>query len=443
MGSERKGQRIVGGASKGRAVTVPPPAPLAVNAEQIAVLLGLSLFFGLAFEEFYANTLPNRPGGVRTFPLLALTGAGLFAVEPHTALPFVAGLLVLGMWLYGYVRANLQVTERGVEGHFVVPTSNVLAYTLGAITITQPLWLSVGLTVAAVLLLASRRPLHDLAERIAREEILTAGRFLIVVGVILPILVNQPPLPFTSITPFQVWLAVVAVSTLSYVSYLAQRYLFPQRGVLLTAVLGGLYSSTATTVVLAQRAREQRMTPLIVAGMVAATGMMYARILIVTALFNTSLARALLVPFATLAVVAIAVAVVVGRTATSGDGDRIEPSNPLQLQTAFIFAGLLIVISVLTRVVEQHVGARGVLALGAIVGVTDIDPFVLSIAQGGAAATGITIAAAAIAIASSSNNVLKAIYAVAFSRQRASLLPAFVLLATAALGLVAAWMLLR
>ena len=250
-------------------------------AERFALLLGLSLFFGFAFEEFYSGELPRRPGGVRTFPLLALAGGGLYLVEPKYGAAFVAGLVVVGSWIYAYVRRESKNAASAVEGAFVVPACNLLAFTLGAIALTQPLWLAVGVAVAAVLLLGGRRTLHDWAARVSTQEVVTAAQFLILVGVVLPVLAGRPPIPYTTITPFGVWLAVVAVSSISYASYLLQRYVFPNGGTLLTSVLGGLYSSTAATAVLARRMRDEGPSPELEAGIVAATAMMYARILVV------------------------------------------------------------------------------------------------------------------------------------------------------------------
>lgn len=410
----------------------------AVTAEQLGVLLGLSLFFGFAFEGFYATDVPDRPGGVRTFPLLSFAGALLYVIEPHFALAFVAGLGVLGSWLFGYVRANLKIKEGHVESHFVIPTAIILAYLLGPIVLTQPLWLAVGVTVIAVILIGSRNALHTLVQRVPREEVLTAGTFLLLVGVVLPLLYGAPAIPATTITPFKVWLAVVAVSTLSYATYLVQRYLFPERGLLLTALLGGLYSSTATTVVLARKAFDQGMSADVAAGIVAATGMMYARIVIVCAIFNLELARRLAIPLLALAVVTMLAAVLLDRTGPHTTEKTIEARNPLQLTTAFVFALLLIAISVLSTWVEQHLGGNGVIALAAVVGFTDIDPFVLSLAQGGVATIGMASAAAAIVIATSSNNLLKALYALLFSRRREAWVPALILVGASALGVVVA-----
>jgi uncharacterized membrane protein (DUF4010 family) len=415
---------------------------LQVGVERLALLLGLSLFFGFAFEEFYADDLPRRPGGVRTFPLLALAGGGLYVIEPQYGAAFIAGLLVLGSWIYAYVQHQFKSDEELVEGSFIVPAGNVLAYLLGPIALRQPLWLAVAIAVAAVLLLWGRRTLHAWTQRVPAQEVVTAGQFLILVGVVLPLLAGRPPIPDTTIVPFGVWLAVVAVSSISYASYLLQRYVFPSGGTLLTSILGGLYSSTATTVVLARRAREEGMTPELQAGIVAATAMMYVRILIICTLFDPVLGRTLAIPLLALAAVSALVAWERARCMRPSTHPT-ELRNPLQLSTAFVFALLFVGISMLTTLAQQHFGRTGILALAGIVGVTDIDPFVLSLAQGGASEVGLTTAASAIVIATSSNNVLKAVYTMAFAGRRIGAVPAALLGGLAVLGIAIGLFLIR
>jgi uncharacterized membrane protein (DUF4010 family) len=133
----------------------------------------------------------------------------------------------------------------------------------------------------------------------------------------------------------------------------------------------------------------------------------------------------------------------VGPSAKPTTTTAILPSNPLQLGTALIFAALLIVISLVSNWVQAHAGAHGVLALAAVVGFTDIDPFVVSLAQGGAANIGIAFSAVAIVVASSSNNLLKAVYTLVFSRRREALIPASALSALSVLGLIAARIMAR
>jgi len=407
------------------------------------VLLGLALFFGFAFEEFFGEESPPVPGGIRTFPLVSLAGAALYLIEPHYALAFIAGLFVLGAWIGLYIRAVLAGDRKPADGPLIVPMCVLIAFVLGPIALTQPLWISFALVVGAVLLVGSRAWLHAVVARVPKEEAVTLGQFLLLVGVVLPLLYDAPRIPYTEITPLHVWLAVVAVSTLSYASYLLQRYVLPDSGVIVAAALGGLYSSTATTVVLARTAHDDGVTPEITAGIVAATAMMYLRMVVIVAIFNLELARAIVIPALALAAISIAIAAVFARRGNGVKATNVVPNNPLQLGTAMVFAALLIAISLLSNWVQAHAGAQGVLALAAVVGVTDIDPFVLSLAQGGVASIGIATAAVAIVIASSSNDLLKAVYAIAFTRRPQSIIPAGALGALCVLGLIAAWIMAR
>jgi uncharacterized membrane protein (DUF4010 family) len=408
-----------------------------------AVLLGLSLFFGFAFEEFFGDENPPVPGGIRTFPLVSFAGAALYLVEPHFALAFIAGLFVLGAWIALYIRSVLDGARKPADGPLIVPTCVLIAYVLGPIALTQPLWVSFALVVGAVLLVGSRAWLHALVARIPKEEAVTLGQFLLLVGVVLPLLYGAPRIPYTQITPFSVWLAVVAVSTLSYASYLLQRYVLPGSGIIVAAALGGMYSSTATTVVLARTAHDEGVTPEITAGIVAATAMMFLRMVVIVAIFNIALARSIVIPMLVLAVISITIAFIFARRGAGVKAPKVAPKNPLRLGTAAIFAALLITVSVVSKWVQANAGAHGVLALAAVVGFTDIDPFVLSLAQGGVATIGVATAAVAIVIAASSNNLLKAAYTLAFTRRPQSIVPAGALTALCALGLIAAWIMAR
>jgi uncharacterized membrane protein (DUF4010 family) len=148
---------------------------------------------------------------------------------------------------------------------------NVHSYLLGAVALALPHWIAVATTVSSVLLLTGREPLHNLARRVDVKEIITAGQFLI-----LPLLPSEPVTTLTSITPRQAWLALVVVCALSYASYLGQRFWAPAASGLWMAALGGLYSSTATTVVLARQARgELAFRRFAQAGITLATGIMY------------------------------------------------------------------------------------------------------------------------------------------------------------------------
>jgi uncharacterized membrane protein (DUF4010 family) len=394
------------------------------SLDSFALLLGLSFFLGLAFEDFFNRGSIKCPGGIRTFPMLALGGGILYLFDPAHFIPFTGGLLVLGSWLFVYYQRHVGEPDEEGESNvgLVVPVLNVHAYVLGAITLALPHWIAVATTVVAVLLLTGRAQLHDLARRIEIGEIITAGEFLILTGIILPLLPNEPVTTLTKITPRQVWLALVVVCTFSYVSYLAQRYWAAAARGLWMAALGGLYSSTTATVVLARQAKaEPTLQRQARAGITLATGIMYLRIVAIVAIFNLALARILAAPLVGLALAALVICGLQYWWRKSPEEAKTQaamlPSsskNPLEIIPAAVFAALFIATSLASSFATSQFGTSGIYALAAIIGVSDIDPFVLNLVQGGTTGITNTAAAAAILIASSSNNMLKAFYAVSF-----------------------------
>ncbi|HQT26075.1 MAG TPA: DUF4010 domain-containing protein [Burkholderiales bacterium] len=412
--------------------------------ENLALALGLSFFFGLAFEEFYVRSSRKRPGGVRTFPLLALSGAGLYLLEPVHAAAFCTGLVVLGIWLYAYYHARWSEGAPSAEpgGGLIIPVCNLIAYLLGPISLTQPHWVAVSFSVAAVLLLGARQSLHQLAQKLPAEEIMTGGKFLVLTGIVLPLLPDHPVTKLSAITPHQVWLAVVVVSTLSYASYMIRRYVSPEKGLLAASVLGGLYSSTATTVVLAKQGKEGAFARAeILSGIVLATSLMYLRLCVVVAIFNPPLAASLLPDLVGLFLTVLLLSWFCGKNGTSGGAGEIAmQSNPLELSAALLFAFLFVAISLASTWVRMRFGESGIYWLASIVGVTDIDPFVLSLAQGGAGGASQHALDAAILIAASSNNILKSIYAATFLGFRASLPAMACLIALSISGLMLAFL---
>lgn len=417
---------------------IPGLTPLGVAAH-LGLALAMAVFVGLAFEGVYKREPSAPPGGIRTFPLLTLLGGLLYLVDaPHLG-PFLVGLAAVAVWLYAHLRSVY--SRDGARPTLVVPVVNLLAYSLAPAALTQPPWVVVAAAVGTVLLVESRSVLHRLAQRVSSNELYTLGKFLILVGVVLPLVPNRPVVSWTPITPLQVWLALVAVSTLSYLSYLLERYL-PSSGALTPSILGGAYSSTATTVVLAraQRAAETE-RPELTVGMVVATAVMYLRIELVVALFNRALALELLVPSLALSALTGAIAAVLWwrrRVLAPGSTGRLPVANPLQLLAAVTFAALFVAVALASSWVRTTFGRPGVFALATISGVTDIDPFVLNLAQGSVAGMSVGSVAAAILIAASSNNVLKAVYALTFGRVRTCLKPALALLGVAVAGVALA-----
>lgn len=235
---------------------------------------------------------------------------------------------------------------------------------------------------------------------------------------------------------------MVAVCTLSYLSYLFQKYAPARNTTLLPAVLGGIYSSTATTVVLAKRQREAGTARSdLTAGIVAATAVMYLRLGVIIALFDANLAWGLAPALGALFALGAALAAYEWRRTAERPSDtnlQVPAINPLQIPAAITFAAIFVVISVITAWIRTTFGQVGVLVLAALVGATDIDPFVINIAQGGLSGLSVGALSAAILIAASSNNIAKAAYALGFGGVESSRRSALMLFVLTMLGFAVA-----
>lgn len=392
-----------------------------VDLVHFILLLGLSFFLGLAVEEVATEEKFRGPGGVRTFPVLSLAGLGLYLLDPVYMSVFSVGLLVLGLWLYAYFRSAMDQPVNRDPPTMVGSVSSLIAYMLGPMVIREPFWMSIALVVAAVFFLGTRARLHHLAETVPINELLTAGKFLILTGIILPLLPKEAMIPYIPVTPYQVWKAVVVVSSLSYGSYLAQRFLSPRGSFFLEAVLGGFYSSTVATILLSKKGRLQTGDEKeINSAIILTNSLMYLRMILVLFLLTPSIADKMFWPLLILFLAGLAAAAMVYPKTSPGKGidvpaEKIRTStgNPLELNSAFLFAFSYVVISFLTHWVHGSFGHSGVYVLAGLVGVTDIIPFILSVAHQGSTLP-VHVILVSTMLAASSNNIVKGIYLLIF-----------------------------
>jgi uncharacterized membrane protein (DUF4010 family) len=232
---------------------------------------------------------------------------------------------------------------------------------------------------------------------------------------------------------------VVAVSAVSYGSYVIQRLTKGQGGLVLAAILGGAYSSTVTTLVLGRRSAQAERPHLISGCTLIASGMMYLRLAALVGLFSPPLLVILGVPFALLAALALAAGWLWSRVPDGLDGNdagSLEARNPLELKAALMFGVLFVAMLAITHLVVTRLGSAGLYTLATIMGVTDVDPFIMGMTQAGGTATPLASAAAAIVVAASSNNMVKGIYAFAVSDRKTGTWSLILLLALAAAGLL-------
>lgn len=384
---------------------------------KIVLTLFLSFLLGLEHEEHRSAAGFSFFGGVRTFPLIGLLGYSIALLSGAQLVPVVLGFLVVGGFL---MLSYWHKLSRAETAGLTSEMSGLATYLVGALVFYDHFWIATALSVVSLLLLELKAALETLAARAAPQEILTFAKFLLLSAVILPILPNQQFGRF-HINPFKTWVVVVAVSTVSYGSYVLQKVTKNRGGVILAAFLGGAYSSTVATVAMSRRAAREQRPHLFAGGILIASGMMYLRLVALVLIFNRQLG-AILAP----AFLALATAAIVGGWLWSRRPDLVqseikrefEPGNPLDLGAAFLFALLFLLMLVATQLAVTYLGHAGINILAAIMGVTDVDPFIMGMTQSGGSLTPLKVAATAVLIAAASNNVVKGIYSFSLADRR-------------------------
>jgi uncharacterized membrane protein (DUF4010 family) len=410
---------------------------VSLDAIKVALVLALSFLVGLEREEYKTRDPQHAFGGVRAFPLIGLIGYATALLSGPQLIPVGIGLAVVGGFMMLSYRRKLSAGN-GQGASITGEMSGLITYLVGALISYGHLWIATTLTVASVLLLELKSALERLTHRLAADEIASLAKFLLLSAVILPVVPDES---FTRyhLNPFKTWLIVVGVSGVSYGSYLLQKLLRGHGGVFVSGVIGGAYSSTVTTVVLARQARSAPHPHLYAGSILAASGMMYLRLLLLVALFGRPLLTTLAPPFVVLAVAAVLAGWLWSRR--RDDNSDVPEAlrarrNPLELGAALLFALIFVIMMVLTQLVRAHVGSGGLYTLAAVMGVADVDPFILGLTQTAAKDTPEHVAAVAILIAAASNNAAKGAYALAFADRRTGVTSLILLAALALVGLV-------
>src|SRR6266404_4881582 len=404
------------------------------DAVNILLVLLLSFLIGLEREERKAAAERYAFGGVRTFPLIGLMAYAIAFLSGGTALAELVGFAVVAAFLL-LSYAN-KVSGGGLAG-ITSEMAGLITYVVGALVFHRYLWIATT-SVATMLLLQMKDALEGLTRRIAPDDIFTFTKFLLLSAVVLPVLPNEQFTPF-HINPFKTWLVVVAVSSVSYASYVLQRWTQGEGGIILASLLGGAYSSTVTTVVLAKKASTEQQPPLYAGAILMASGMMYLRLAALLAIFSRDLMLRLAPAFIALAAVAIGAGWFWLRRSGPLSATAVKepaPANPLELGAALLFALLFLAMLVATQLAILYLGDAGVYSLAAIMGLADVDPFIMGMTQAAGISAPINLAASAILIAAASNNAVKGAYAWYFAGGQTGRQSMVLLAALAALGLL-------
>ena len=385
-----------------------------IPKEVIDFLLVVLFSLSIGMEQHKMNPHDSEKktfGTSRTFTFIGVFGYIMLLASPQTLIPFLVGLVILGCFLMIYY--FVKITKDGKYG-MTTPILALIVFCFPLLIANSPLWISLLFFVVVLILANTKKSLNRISSNLAQDEFMTLAKFIIIAGIILPLLPRENISEYLTVSPYKIWLAVVVVSAISYLSYLLRRYVFPNAGLLLTGILGGLYSSTASTIILSRKSKEDISNPQMYAGAILmATAMMYFRIFILLFIFNKSIASVALPYFLILFLISAAIGYFIYKKGEKSEVPsttiNLDDKNPLEFKIALIFAVLYIVFSALTQYVITNFGTAGLTSLASIVGFTDIDPFLLNLFQ-----WKYNVAVIAVLIATMqailSNNFLKAGY---------------------------------
>ncbi|BDS08743.1 hypothetical protein NT6N_37830 [Oceaniferula spumae] len=333
--------------------------------------LGLGLLLGLQREA-----IKGHRAGIRTFPLITLLGAASAALggwQMAAALLATAGMLI----------TSAMHPDRKDGAGFTTEIACLLAFVIGAMLNAGHDGVAILLTGCCMLLLQAKKPLHNFSERLSAEDLKAIAKLTLLALVILPLLPNESYGPYSAINPFKIWMMVVLIVGLSLMAYFVSKFIGAEKGTIAAGVLGGLISSTATTVSFSRRAKSEKNMP---AGLVAtvlmiASTIVFARVLFEIAVVSLDqwfeLAYPLLAMMGWMAVISVILFI---RTRNE-KRTKSEHKPPSDLPAAVIFGLLYAVVLLGVAAANDHLGLQGVYMVAAVSGLTDMDAITLSSAQ--------------------------------------------------------------
>jgi uncharacterized membrane protein (DUF4010 family) len=393
-----------------------------MDDQQILTRLGLALAIGflIGVERGWRErdeAEGGRVAGLRTFALIGLSG-GVWALLADTLGPIplsgaflaIAAALILFRWREGERDSSVGVTTI---------VAALLTFGLGAYAVRGSMVAAAAVAVAAAALLAAKAWLHAWVKALSWPELRSAIVLLAMSFVALPVLPNRGFGPYQALNPYNLWLMSIVIAGVSFTGYVAVRVAGERHGTLIAGIVGGVVSSTATTLDMARRARgapEQWRRYL--AGALTASAVMFLRVGAIVAIFGAFLLPALVAPLAAALVVTLAAALAFNppwrNYSASGDGQAFK--NPFDLSSVLAFAALLAVVLVLTKALTATFGGFGAIGLAALAGVPDVDAVTLSATQ--LAATASFDAEVAILVAVAANSLSKSVLAMTIGGRR-------------------------
>jgi len=403
----------------------------------VGIALAAGLLIGLE-RGWHQRDLPDghRVAGLRTFALIGLLGglSGLLAQRWGAIVLGVVLAVVALLVLAGYIVTARMHSVMGLTTAMAAITT----FLVGVLAAGGSTLLASAVAVVTVALLQLKRPMHNGIGKLTESELTSGIQLLLISVVILPVLPDRGFGPFEALNPYKLWWAVVLLALLSFLGFVLMRWFGARRGLTLTALLGGLVSSTATTATLARWAKEApQWRPLAAGGATLACAAMFGRMAVLVAVAAPALGTATVGTLGAMAVTGAAFGAYLTTREHARDLPDLSTQNPLKLTAAVQFALFLAAVLLAGRFLADRFGDAGLLVTAAISGLVDVDAITLSVGRMvGDGVVGASVAGLAVFLAAAVNQVTKlGLLWVLDSRSLAlKVLPAYALMALVGVG---------
>ena len=380
--------------------------PLLPSLEGLLVALLVGFLIGLDRERAEVRKGRDVFAGVRTFPLIALAGAVPMVLMPIAgpALLIASFAAVAAVAVVAYIRSSA-AGEIGATTEMAA----IASFLLGALAGSGQFVMAGAAGVTIAVLLAAKPRLEAFSRTLTGEEVRAVLELAVISVIVLPLLPNRGFGPWGVLNPFDIWLIVVLVSALSFVGFVATRTLGERRGLAVAGAVGGLVSSTAVTLAMAERARaDEGIGRAAASATVLASCVMSLRIAFLAGIINAGILPRLLPVAGAMAVVGGLAALWLAR----GPGDELSASgghlsNPFSLKAALSFGLLYALILLAVRAAQVYFGDGGTYAASALSGVADVDAVTIAFSRLGPMADDWRTPASAVTVAVVVNTIVK------------------------------------
>lgn len=387
------------------------------------VVTALSLILGLEQRRHHKEQDEEHDtllGTDRTFTFLGILGFILYILDDEKLRLFAGGGLIVSVLMAIYYHNKIKIRKKSGLTSIL---SALITYCLAPILFTQPQWLTFTIVVMVLILIEMKEAFFEISSKFGKDEFIILAKFILMAVIILPNLPDNPIIESIPLSPYKLWLSLVISSGISYISYLLKKFVFTRSGILVSGLLGGLYSSTAVALILSKKSQDHPdWYHDYAAAILLATGIMYIRILLVTLFLNVSICLMLLPYLLFFVLIIMGIALIIKRKGRVKQLDvnstHEQHSNPLELKVALFFSLMYMLFIFLGHYAELYFGAKGLHFLSFLAGFADVDSYIMSLLQGKYAITPLFISTSII-VTSTANNIIKTIYSLFFAEKNA------------------------